>query len=68
MSESDQFESFCRKSSADLDLLLNLVGLKLKKNNLITETKTGKQLLAVTLRFVASGCLYTSFMYIFTMP
>jgi hypothetical protein len=64
--DTGQFKNFCRLSSSDFELILNLIGPKIQKQN--TNYRLAipiKERLAVTLRYLASGDSFTSLMYTF---
>ncbi|XP_023312111.1 protein ANTAGONIST OF LIKE HETEROCHROMATIN PROTEIN 1-like [Anoplophora glabripennis] len=61
-----QFKNFCRLSSSDFEMILNLIGPKIQKEN--TNFRLAipiKERLALVLRFLATGDSYTSLMYTF---
>ena len=64
--DTGHFKNFVRMSSADFEVLLNLIGPKIeKKNTFLRNSVPVKERLAITLRFLATGDSYTSLQYLF---
>lgn len=61
-----QFKNFLRMSQADFQILLNLVGPKIKKMDTnFRKAISVQERLALTLRFLATGDSYSSLQYLF---
>lgn len=58
------FENFVRMTASDYEYLLNLVGPYIAKNRRCREPISPGEMLATTLRFLATGDSYSSLMYL----
>lgn len=62
------FDNFSRMSTQDFEWLLNSIGPEISKQNTnYRDAIPGKERLAVTLRFLATGDSYTSLAYLFNI-